>query len=376
MFNIQSMLPWACPATTLISCTQDAITSDDADHDSDLEPPPIVAISDIEDSDDDVDAWREPYPWTTNTTDSTQDVPQTTPTPPFLWSTESIPIKAYEATTKFNFKHGPYECVRPPVGLSPLSTFHVPTPEDTELPSVASPRCFTGHDRRKCRPFVSQLKLVFRSDPPRFATEAQKVTYACSYLNELAFHWYDSASSGPEPPPAWLATFDTFVIELTSMFGHKNAKAVAERSLHRLHMGPGETIARYLVRFEGARQEVDWNDQALFFSFKSGLLPRLKEDIAIDFQQPTDLASLIKLAMRRDAEHHARLSEQRDQHRTHSRKKVEQPRSRNLPHAPLTPKEREHRIQQQLCLYCGATGHYLSKCVLTSKAKANLSGKV
>jgi hypothetical protein len=55
-------------------------------------------------------------------------------------------------------------------------------------PKVASPEFFTGN-RKKSRAFLLQLKNVFRGQPECFQSSSVKVTYAISFLRDLAFDW-------------------------------------------------------------------------------------------------------------------------------------------------------------------------------------------
>ena len=71
-----------------------------------------------------------------------------------------------------------------------------PAPADrTRAPKVSDPELFEG-DREKFADFVTQLHLVFRSDPPRYQADASKLTYAASYLRGSAKRWFTPHVNG------------------------------------------------------------------------------------------------------------------------------------------------------------------------------------
>ena len=104
---------------------------------------------------------------------------------------------------------------------------------DVKGTSVRAPDKFSGKDRTKYRTFIAQLRLVFRANAKRFASDVNKVTYACSYLNDVAFSWYENFVP-KDVKPDWFFDFSLFEQELSSQFGTINAPAITERKLGQL----------------------------------------------------------------------------------------------------------------------------------------------
>jgi len=59
--------------------------------------------------------------------------------------------------------------------------------EDSE---TAKPNKFTGRDPSKLRPFVVSCIMAFDSWPRKFATDWQRLSYAASYLSDIAMLWW------------------------------------------------------------------------------------------------------------------------------------------------------------------------------------------
>lgn len=274
---------------------------------------------------------------------------------------------------------------------------------DVKGTSVRSPDKFSGKDRTKFRTFIAQLKLVFRANPRRYGTDTNKVTYACSYLDDNAFAWYENFVT-QEVEPDWFSDFAAFEHELSVQFGTINAAAVAERKMGTLRMRPNEHINDYLTKFTSLKNDVDWNDSALSFAFRSGLPNRIKDEIARHDSRPRNLQELTELVIRIDFQYWDRETERYQErtderptqrhdptsHRTPSsarpttrsstapRSTASSSTSNSMSYRPnktvverpplpldnqgkVTNNERQRRIDNKLCLYCGGN-HFLDKC--------------
>ena len=54
---------------------------------------------------------------------------------------------------------------------------------------MAKPDKFTGWDPSKLHPFIVSCIMAFDSRPCKFATDRQRVSYAASYLSDIAMLW-------------------------------------------------------------------------------------------------------------------------------------------------------------------------------------------
>lgn len=155
---------------------------------------------------------------------------------------------------------------------------------DVKGASVRAPEKFTGKDRTKYQTFIAQLRLVFRANSRRFASETNQVTYACSYLDDLVFSWYENyVAKGLEPE--WFHNFAAFERELASQFGTINASAIAERKIQTLKMRPNDNINEY-----------SWMSSSSFTSMISSSTPTTKRST--------------KLTSRKSSHNHTRVVRQ------------------------------------------------------------------
>lgn len=146
------------------------------------------------------------------------------------------------------------------------------------------------------------------------------------------------------------------------------------------------SVSGYALEFCILAVESGWEDSALQAVFLKGLSDKLKDELALQ-EECGSLNSLIDLAIQLDN----RIRERERQAKktfpgTRSCSPVPRPRNSNHPvvepsssptdepmqlgHTGLTPAERQRRIRNQLCLYCGQGGHYLSKCPEVPKVRA------
>lgn len=150
-------------------------------------------------------------------------------------------------------------------------------------------------------------------------------------------------------------------------------------------------MADYSVDFWTLAADSRWNDAALQGVFVKGLNEQLKDELAAR-DEPTDLTSLVSLAIRLDN----RLRERRLEktacplgHGPVSRpvrqfptsaaaqsggsdfppaRPVEEPMQLGRTH--LSQEECLYRIRAEECLYCGKPGHFISTCPLRPKDRA------
>ncbi len=66
-----------------------------------------------------------------------------------------------------------------------------PVPQAPKEPRVSLPKKFDG-DRTKLQDFVNQVRLVFRLQPHRYATEETQVGLIRSLLTGTALSWFSS----------------------------------------------------------------------------------------------------------------------------------------------------------------------------------------
>jgi len=243
------------------------------------------------------------------------------------------------------------------------------------------------------------------------------VTFAQSYLKGMTLEWFepDLLNSGdPADHPRWMDSWDHFVAELQSTFGPHDPVADAEHQLEHLRMKDSYRVTRYIVDFNRLASQVqDYGDGTLRRLFYSSLLDHLKDEIA-RVRKPLTLNGLRALCQEIDTRYWERKDEI-------SRTTKSQPTSSTIKPSnsggktpksgqaktgnptssantsgsskatsnlssssskpdltnklgkdgKLTADECKRRLDNNLCMFCGGTGHFADNCPKKSKkAKA------
>ena len=314
-----------------------------------------------------------------------------------------------------------------------LSNMNQAPAEPSSRIKIKDPEPFDGSDPRKLTRFLTQCRLQFRDSPTTFADESRKVNFALSYLKGLAFDYFEPYfSDSIEHIPDWIDNWDLFVRELKTNFGPFDDSGTAEDEIENVVMRDNTKIADYITRFTAIRVRLpsDYGSGSIRHRFYHGLPERLKDDITRSpFGKPKTLDETIELAKKFDARYWQRQGEvQRKEavkraivktldhgrpavsHGQSSASARNPPRreenrfpkastsqhqsgSRNSPapaHQPsptkslegkltkdgrITAKEKQYRMDNNLCLYCGGKGHRASDCHLSKSnaAKARAS---
>jgi len=135
-----------------------------------------------------------------------------------------------------------------------------------------------------------------------FQDEARRITFAISYLRDVALEWFKPGLSGlTEEPPTWLEDWDAFVEELQTNFGPYNKSGDVESELVNLRMKDSQRISEYLVRFNSLAVCCSWGESTLRHRFYDSLPSRLKDDVSHGDGKPKDLLGMRRKAQNSDA---------------------------------------------------------------------------
>jgi len=284
---------------------------------------------------------------------------------------------------------------------------------------VREPDTFDGTDPKKLRTFLVQCELCFQDRAKAFRLDRAKVTFAQSYLKGMTLEWFepDLLNSGdPADCPRWMESWVHFVAELQSTFGPHDPIADAEHQLEHLRMKDAHRVTRYIVDFNRLASQVqDYGDGVLRRLFYSGLPDHLKDEIA-RVGKPLTLHGLRALCQEIDARYWERKEQISRTTKTQStstptkssnsggnssnsgqeKSKTGNPSSSanssgsskatsnqsssgsrpDLTNklgkdGKLTADECKRHLDNNLCMFCGGTGHFADNCPKkTKKAKA------
>jgi len=282
---------------------------------------------------------------------------------------------------------------------------------------VREPDTFDGTDPKKLRTFLVQCELCFQDHAKAFRQDRARVTFAQSYLRGMTLEWFELDllnSSNPADRPRWMDSWVHFVAELQSTFGPHDPVADAEHQLEHLRMKDSYRVTQYIVDFNRLASQVqDYGDGTLRRLFYSGLPDRLKDEIA-RVSKPLTLNGLRTLCQEIDVRYWERKDEisrtTKSQPTSSTTKpsnsggntpKSGQAKTGNPPSTgntsgsskvtsnqsssgskpdltnklgkdgKLTADEHKRRLNNNLCMFCGGTGHFADNCPKKSKkAKA------
>lgn len=227
--------------------------------------------------------------------------------------------------------------------------------------------------------------------------QAQQIRYPNALCNDEALVAY--AFQSLEGPPSRyvsmlmskqikddqgvLLDYSRFLSTIDRLFGDQNNQEEIEHKLMRLRQ-TNNTFQEYLLSFQELASRTKWNDTALLARFKDGLSRELKEVLAVGWNKLTSMEEVISAAS---------LASQnlktRDALRTrfnslthnHQAQRRQQPPATPGPSPmeidaisikKITPEERQRRLTNKLCLYCGGSNHIVANCPVKKPVQANV----
>lgn len=275
----------------------------------------------------------------------------------------------------------------PPAPSVPTPSQVQPTqqPSESSVLKISPPEHFTGRPD-KFRNFATQLQLCFQAYPQSFNTEHKKITFAASYLRDSAYNWL-STFLDPQTGTISFKSYSDFYTSLKAAFDDPDSTRTAERKLQSLKQD--KSCAAYYSQFMTLISLLNWTEDSVKISlFHSGLKDSVK-DLLIGKTKPTTFEAYAQLCISLDNEWFARQSEKRSHHSSpQTSSSSTKPKTSTTPQTfpkpatqfsvqlqhtsssggdpmdldALRKERREHRIKNNLCLYCGEPGHQARNC--------------
>src|SRR5882724_9590279 len=174
-----------------------------------------------------------------------------------------------------------------PLGLwPPYQQYYAGPPghgdEDSE---TTKPDKFTGQEPSKLCPFIVSCVMAFDSRPCKFATDCQQVSYAASYLSDIAILWWQPILVA-FPEPSICNDWGEFFDQLNTYFGKPNLAQASEHALRTLMMYNHQHVNKYMIEFSEHVTHTGWNDVALYGEFYRGLAGHIKDQfLSLDHPQ-------------------------------------------------------------------------------------------
>lgn len=251
---------------------------------------------------------------------------------------------------------------RPPAQPLAAPTPRPPAPHHE--PRLPAPERYGG-DPKECRGFLMQCRLAFDLQPAAYPTDHSRVAYVVTLLTGRARAW---ATAVFESGSSVCDSFQTFSREMMKVFAPTVSSRTAANQLLKLRQGT-QSAADYAIQFRTLATESGWGEQALLVTFYHGLADHIKDELA-SWEEAEDLEVLISRVIRLDN----RLQERTRVPRRSSLSEVPAsvnhvspspesgPEPMQLGGTRLSQAERNRRMRERCCLYCGKSGHFRSAC--------------
>src|SRR5882724_7777088 len=167
--------------------------------------------------------------------------------------------------------------------------------EDSE---TAKPNKFTGRDLSKLRLFVVSCIMAFDSWPCKFATDRQRVSYAVSYLSDIAMLWWQPILVA-FPELSIRNDWGEFIDQLNTYFRQPDLAQASEHALRTLKMQDYQHVNKYMIEFSEHATHTGWNDVALYGEFYWGLAEHIKDQL-LSLDRPQTFQQLKVAALKCD----------------------------------------------------------------------------
>ena len=249
-----------------------------------------------------------------------------------------------------------------------------PKRSDKEMPEQRAkvPDSYDGGARDLDR-FITQCRAFFLLEGGEYKEAHRQVLFAGMLLKGRPSAWftphmenYLNKTQDPETLRLF-NSFNHFKQELERLYGILDKANAHMRQLERLQQTG--SAAQYTAEFRRLSMGTGFNEPALRRCYYKGLKHGIKEEM-LRGDEPANLAETIDRAHEIDAKFSGlRYENGRTDHRgptnyKHQRKdtRTYDPMDLSATRGPLSKRDREHRIKNNLCLYCGKPGHRANAC--------------
>ncbi len=257
---------------------------------------------------------------------------------------------------------------------SPAPT--IPDQADRFVEPRLPPPAFYSGEPQLCRSFLVKCSLYISLQPSSFPTEELKIAFVITLLSGRAAHWGTTVWEQKLP---CCTSFQSFSEEIRKVFDRAASGREAARFLAELRQGD-RSVTDFSIEFRTLAAECRWNSEAQWDMFFHGLADYVKDEIYA-LELPTSLDGLVSLAIRVDA----RLQQRGQRARRASADNrldhlpipyrdadisFAEPEPMQMGRSRLSLEEKRRRLNEGLCLYCGAAGHIAAQCPVKARETA------
>ena len=223
----------------------------------------------------------------------------------------------------------------------------------------------------KCRNFLAQCELFFRSQPSRFLVDESRISFILSLLSGTALDW-----AGPliRTRSIIVGSSDRLMKELISVFDHNITVHDAATRLMHLEQGR-KSVAEFSIEFRSLASSTDWPEGPLMTLFIHALSEPVRDALAT-LEPHTSLDALVQTAIRIDNRVRERTKERQSGKGGSRHFQVSTPKNMGSPalsdsldlgepmqvDSALVKRSSNVRRRKIVCYHCNKPGHIKPFC--------------
>lgn len=236
--------------------------------------------------------------------------------------------------------------------------------------------------------FKANLQAQISRFPQALSTDQERITYAFQCMAGAPARYAALfLDGGLQDTEGILSSYTKFLETIDRLFGDQDNREESEHKLLRLRQA-NAPFNDYLIRFRELASRTQWNESALLARFKDGLSLEIKQILASQWSKlntvdDTIAAATVAAQNLRTKDLFRSRGQSSFQHQSHQPPRRLQPVAASTS-APtpmdldaisirkISQEERQRRLSNKLCLYCGGAGHQVASCPVKKPIQANV----
>ncbi|KAK3520536.1 hypothetical protein QTP70_025774 [Hemibagrus guttatus] len=206
-------------------------------------------------------------------------------------------------------------------------------------------------------PPTLECQLYFEMLPHQFSGDRAKIAFIISLLSGKACRWAESMWTTESPV---MQSLDPFLVHFKDVFGTSTSALSVHDELFSLWQA-NRAIHDYTLHFHTLAASSGWNEVALLSAYRRGLNPKIRQQMAI-YDDSMGLELFMLKAQHISQRLFAVSIEEGTPSDASSFCSSPAPEPMQTDQYRLLADERQRRLHQRLCLYCGENDHLLQTC--------------
>ncbi|KAK3506309.1 hypothetical protein QTP70_001709 [Hemibagrus guttatus] len=255
-----------------------------------------------------------------------------------------------------------------PASVSAAATAVSSPPVYASPMAVPAPYSGAAED---CNGFLLQCSLTLEMQSHLYPDDRAKIAFIISRLDGKALRWAEPLWSQSNP---MMSSLSAFTRHFREVFGRPEGDSSVGERLCRIKQG-NLSVTEYALQFRTLAAASGWNEQALITTYRQGLDPQVRLHLAAH-EDSMGLEKFIQLSVRFATRMQLCFEEHQSQPAASTAPAQPGPVSHPEPADDAMQLElsevssadrqweRQRRLAQSCCFYCGGSGHFVAKCPL------------